>query len=178
MRTLLRILGVVLLVAAGAACRNDLPTEAPTTGEIRFSIVSGNEQRAPAGSELPQPVVVRLEDGRGRPLAGRLVNFVVTKGGCHVFAGAAITNEDGLAKDWWTLGPQSGENALEVRAVNSTTGQRIVYGRFRATGTASSGAVTAPQRAIGEFGQLTVRQQGDEWHTVRLRRSFKKPVVV
>lgn len=178
MRTLLRSVGMVLLVVAGAACRDDLPTETPTSGEVRFSIVSGDGQRAPAGTELPQPVVVRLEDGRGRPLAGRLVNFVVTKGGGDVFAGAAITNEDGLAKDWWTLGPQSGENALEVRAVNSTTGQRIVYGRFRATGTAESGAVTAPQRAIGEFGRLTVRQNGNEWHTVRLSRSFQKPVVV
>ena len=124
-----------------AACTDpssvDLST-ALVVGSARFEIVSGDQQSAPAGAELPAPLVVRVTSASGAPVAGQLVNWVITEGGGSVFAGRAITDEEGVAHEWWTLGGNPGPNGLEVRAVDSGTGEALVFGRFRATGTDST----------------------------------------
>jgi hypothetical protein len=92
------------------------------------------------GTDLSVPLVVRAE-ANGKPIAGQLVNFVVTQGGGSVFAGSAITSVKGLAQEYWTLGTVAGEpQALEVRAVDPTTGVKQTFGTFTATPTAGSPA--------------------------------------
>ena len=49
-----------------------------------------------------------------------------------MFAGASLTNADGIAKEWWTLGA-SGAQTVEVRAVDPTTGEKQVFATFNAT---------------------------------------------
>jgi hypothetical protein len=71
-------------------------------------------------------------DGKGHPVKGQLVNFVVVEGGGTVFAGSAITDNKGVAQDYWTLGCCESQ-ALEVRAVDPTTGKKYTYARFTAT---------------------------------------------
>ena len=169
------------LVSAGVliglvACRDADPTGIlEPTSEVQFAIVSGNDQQAPAGSELPAPIVVKVTNSNGTAVAGQIVNFVVTQGGGSVFAGRAITNSSGIAQEWWTLGETPGPNTLEVRAVDSSTGEAKVFGTFRANGVDSNQSST---REIGEFGRVTVRQSGEEWHTVTLEQAFTNPVVV
>src|SRR5687768_10505090 len=68
------------------------------------TIVSGDLQTGTVGAALPSPLVVRVTDASARPVAGQVVNFRVVKGGGSVFAGAAITNANGLAQERWTLG--------------------------------------------------------------------------
>src|SRR5688572_15771753 len=97
-------------------------------------IIDGDEQQAVVGTELPEPLRVRAVDAENRPIAGQIVNFRVVSGGGSVFAGAGLTNEDGVAQERWTLGTTtSEEQRLEVRAVDSDTGAPIVFGVFRAT---------------------------------------------
>jgi hypothetical protein len=124
-----------IAVLAGSACADRTPTEslAVSSSEVQFSVVSGNRQKALAGTELPNPIVVRVRDSTGKGVPGRLLNFVVTAGDGSVFAGRALTNADGIAQEWWRLGSTPGANRLEVRAVNSRTGRALVYGVFRAT---------------------------------------------
>ena len=86
------------------------------------------------------------------PVPDYLVNFVVVDGGGSVFAGAALTSHEGLAIDYWTLGPVLGEQHVEVRSVNSNTGQKEVWGTFVAI------AKKAP-----EIVQL--QQGGHNWST-------------
>ena len=45
------------------------------------NIVSGNNQDGPAGSKLPQPLVVQLLDQGGNPIANQAVSWVVGDGG-------------------------------------------------------------------------------------------------
>ena len=52
------------------------------------------------------------KNGEVVPVDNELVNFVVVGGGGSMFAGAALTNKKGIAKDFWTLGPEAGENIL------------------------------------------------------------------
>lgn len=133
-RVPMRLMAVLAGLAIAGGC-GESPTRAENleTTAPRFDLVSGNGQRARAGTELPAPLVVRVTIG-GAPAANQLVNFVVTAGGGSVFAGRAMTNAQGLAQDYWTLGEVPGSTQeVQVRAVDSTTGAGVVYGTFRAT---------------------------------------------
>jgi hypothetical protein len=89
------------------------------------------------GQELPSPLVARVLNGGGNPIAGQIVNFRVVKGDGSVFAGAAITNADGLAQERWTLGKSIADSqVVEARAVDASTGAALVFGRFVATAVA------------------------------------------
>ena len=50
-----------------------------------------------------------------------------------MFAGSAITNDSGIVQEIWTLGTTAGEQALEARAVDQTTGEPLVFGTITAT---------------------------------------------
>jgi hypothetical protein len=104
--------------------------EPTANGSVSLSVISGGGQEGLPGQELAEPIVVRVTDGNG-PVAGVLINFVVVQGGGHVFAGSALTNSQGEARERWTLGAV-GENVVEARGVNQTTGEAIVYARITA----------------------------------------------
>ena len=125
----LAVLAAVFLLAA---CSAEGPTEITHTGPVLFNVVSGNTQQGDPGVELSKPLVVVATDDKGKPVRGQLVNFVVVSGGGTVFAGSSITDIKGQAQDYWTLGP-SGEQKVEVRAVDPTTGVKQTFGTFTAT---------------------------------------------
>ncbi len=90
--------------------------------------VSGDSQTAAAGTPLPEPLVVRVTDEFGNPVAGHTVRFSVVSGGGS-FGGAqsleVATDDSGRASAVYTLGPQPGErnNVVEVEA--SYSGQPL-----------------------------------------------------
>jgi hypothetical protein len=130
-------------VVALPACKDS--TGSKVGPAARLEIIAGNAQSAPVLTELPQPVVVKVTDANGHVVNGQVVNFVVTAGGGHVFAGTAITNNDGLAQERWTLGGVAGApQTLEARAVDSATGAALVFATFSATATALPPALVAP----------------------------------
>jgi hypothetical protein len=104
---------------------------------VAVRIVDGDVQVGPAERELAEPVRVQVVDEAGRAIPNYVVNFRVVAGGGSVFAGAAMTDANGRAADYWTLGPASADTQrVEVRAVDPATGARRVYATFRAvTGT-------------------------------------------
>ena len=137
-----RPLGIAFLVGAIAlpSC-NDSPTETQGVGApAALDIVAGDAQEGVVGTELANPLVVRVEDANGLPVVGQLVNFRVTAGGGSVFAGSAITNALGIVQDRWTLGTSTADSQrVEARAVDPNTGARIVFATFRATARAGPG---------------------------------------
>ena len=69
------LIGVVLFLSC------DSPTEPDETHiPASLDIVAGNSQEGVVGTELANPLVVRVEDASGNPVAGQLVNFRVTAG--------------------------------------------------------------------------------------------------
>ena len=127
------LLAVVLTFSA--AC--DSPVETADMPAVSLSIVSGSGQTGAVGAELGAPLVVRVTRQQNKKdvgVANQLVNFRVLTGGGSVFAGSALTNADGSAQEYWTLGPAIGENVLEVRAVDANTGEKQVFARFNAFG--------------------------------------------
>jgi hypothetical protein len=142
-----------LLAAAAvlAACEN--PSGGGAGPLARLDVVSGDLQTGPVGTQLAQPLVVRVLDDDGDPIAGQLVNFVVAAGGGQVFAGAAQTNADGRAQELWTLGTTAGDTQrVEVRAVDPATGAPRVYGTFRAVGTPGAAAQISAVGAVQRTG--------------------------
>jgi adhesin/invasin len=127
------------------------------------------------GQELPAPLVVKVVDANNRPVEGQLVNFKVVSGGGSVFAGAAITNANGEARERWTLGTTTAEpQRVEARAVKSKTGEAILFATFGAT--ARPGAPTALQ-AVGSASRSGVagRPVKDSL-AVRVVDQYKNPV--
>jgi hypothetical protein len=97
-------------------------------------VQSGQDQTGVVGKELASPLVVKVVDEDGRPSAGQLVNFKVTSGGGTVFGGAALTSQSGVAQDRWTLGTSTTDaQTVEARAVDSESGEAIVFAVFHAT---------------------------------------------
>lgn len=101
------------------------------------AVSDGNSQTATVGSELPTPLVAVVLNKSGQPIPGQIVNFVVTSGGGSVFAGAALTDANGIARERWTLGTTVGTQTVEVRAVDGT-GAAVVFATFNATATAAA----------------------------------------
>jgi len=106
-------------------------TSTATAGSAAgLSIVSGNEQTAQAGTELPGDLVVRLVDASGNGVPNAAVTWVVGTGGGRVSPENTRTDEAGRTSTRWTLGPSPGPNRVD--AVVSGVG--VV--NFTATGTA------------------------------------------
>jgi len=97
-----------------------------------LTIVSGNDQTAVAGSELPADLVVRLVDAQGNGVSGAAVTWVVGTGGGSVAPENTTTDEAGRTSSRWTLGPAPGEN----RADAVVSGVGVVH--FQAIGTSAA----------------------------------------
>lgn len=139
-----------------------------------LQVVSGNNQSAVAGTELANPLVVRVEDAGGQPVAGQAVNFRVTAGGGSVFAGTATSDANGLAADRWTLGTSvSAQQQVEARAVRSD-GTPVVFGTFSATVLPGPGAQL--MSALGNGQSVGILDTEPESVSVLVADSYGNPV--
>ncbi|MCH7978474.1 MAG: Ig-like domain-containing protein [Acidobacteria bacterium] len=109
-------LGSVTVTLAGGTAP-DVPTFADNTqGAVRVSgptpsplvIISGNGQIGTVGTELPQPLIVKVQDENGNPVAEETVTFAATRGGGVVSEASATTDAQGMAQTRATLGPEPG----------------------------------------------------------------------
>jgi hypothetical protein len=171
----LRSVSTVLVIAAAAlsACSDSTGSRAGPAA--RMDVVGGSAQTGTVGAELPQPVVVKVTDAKGRAVKGQVVNFVVTAGGGTVFAGTALTDDDGMAQERWTLGKTAGSpQTLEARAVDSSTGQALVFATF--TATANPGAPASFQ-AFGDTDVAGVPGSPvEDPFAVEVRDTYGNPV--
>ncbi|MDX2149373.1 MAG: choice-of-anchor X domain-containing protein [Bryobacteraceae bacterium] len=97
--------------------------QAPQSGQIQ--LVSGNNQTAAIGTNLPSPLVVSLTEPSGAPAANKQVIFTVTQnnglltpssGGAAAANVVATTNAQGQATATWKLGMRSGAGSDAVQA--------------------------------------------------------------
>jgi hypothetical protein len=145
------MLAVLTALTAGTwGCGRDGATTQPT--QLRPSlvrIVSGDGQHDTVTRMLPAPIEVLVTaspSGRlslsvagpqgvsaqvqsaGVPVPNQLVNWVVVEEGCgRPFAGSALTDSLGRAKERWELGTKAGLCHMEARAVDQATGEPIVF---------------------------------------------------
>jgi plastocyanin len=118
----------------------------------QLALSSGNNQTAPAGSELPDPFRVVVRDGFGNPVAGTAVTWAVTAGNGSITPASSTTSASGIAQAVLTLGPDAGGNT----ATATGTGLSGSPVTFSATGTAI--ATTSDVEVGNDFFQPSTIQ--------------------
>lgn len=132
-----------------------------------LTIVSGNGQAQAVNTLLPAPLVVRLLDGTGAPVAGATVLFSTVGTNGTVTPTSVTTNVNGDASTSWTLGTLAGTQT----AIVSSSGAGPVS--FTATATAGPAAqlsvVSGNNQAAGASQPLplpVVVAVSDAWGNV------------
>jgi hypothetical protein len=110
---------LLLLLAGALACGSSdlaLPTDVPPA---RIEMVQGDDQRGPPGTALPDPLIVRVTDSTGSPLAGQAVTWTVNGGGGAIDPVTEASNAEGLVFAQWILGPEPGLNVVEAEVAGA-----------------------------------------------------------
>jgi predicted membrane protein len=105
----------ILVLAGVAACGGAERILAPVPSQI--TIASGDKQRAPPRTALPDPLEVSVSTVDGAPTAGVNVHWIVTAGAGTLSATNTITDADGRASVNWTLGSNPGTQSVEAIVV-------------------------------------------------------------
>lgn len=144
-------------------------THTATAGSANRVIkLSGDNQSAVAGSQLPNPLVVQVLDAQNNPVPNRAVTWVIGAGGGSANPQNSSTDADGKASTQWTVGAQ-GNNTLN--AVVSGVGTATFSATATAgTPSASKSTVSASPRAITAgvtTSTITVRVRDASGNPVR-----------
>ncbi len=112
-------------------------------------MVSGNGQSVPAGSAAALPLVVKVQDGLGNPVAGIGVTFAVATGpaGTTVAPTTATTDNLGLAQTTLTAGSSAGPITVTATSAG-LTGSPISF-------TATATTVVGPPASVTANSALT-----------------------
>ena len=131
--------------AAGEA--RVIAPESPATVEASFTVValassanglaavSGNEQTAPAGTELPDPLVVEVTDAFGNTIGGVEILWAA-EGGGSVSAASTMTDGDGRTSVTRILGPTAGTQTT-LATSEDLAGSPVVFTHTVTAGNAS-----------------------------------------
>lgn len=120
----------VVASAAGLTSATSQPFDVGGGGPAVLTAISGDAQTGYVSQPLAAPIVVRVTDALGAPVAGVTVNFAVTGGAGALTGASPVTSAAGDALlGGWTLGATPGTNTVTatVDGVPSVT--------FTATGT-------------------------------------------
>jgi hypothetical protein len=107
-----------------------------------LTLVSGDNQQGPVGTVLPQPLVVKVTDSFGNPIAGVNIDWTVDGGG-SVSAASTPTDASGLASVERTLGPTAGEQ-------HTVASSAALAGSPTFTHTATSGSASRLVKVSGD----------------------------
>ena len=118
----------LLACLAAASCGDSTdpavepPVEPPTTPvPATVEVLAGGGQRTVQGLSLADPLVVRVLDAEGQALPGETVTFTPTAGNGSADPASATTDSGGRATTTWTLGPDPGQQTLNVAATDAAT---------------------------------------------------------
>lgn len=132
----------IALAASFYGCGGDKLTLPGNAQPTKIEVVTGNAQAGIVGTALPLPLVVKVTDELGRPVAGQGVGFTVTTGGGQAAPASVETDADGRASATWTLGPNAGDQAVLAQAVGNGAPDNLTQS-FTATAVAGSGSLVA-----------------------------------
>lgn len=100
---------IITATAAGVAAHAPV-TVVPVPAAIAMH--SGADQRAIAGTALPNPIIVRVTSRRGKPVEGAVVRFRGEHGEPATEPRVALTDGEGRARATWTLTDLPGRQTL------------------------------------------------------------------
>jgi plastocyanin len=86
----------------------------PDTVATSIEITGGNGQSAIVGEVLEDPLTVVVENASGGPIAGKLVGWSVTAGDGTILQTETVTNAEGVATNFYSVGSSVGTDSIEV----------------------------------------------------------------
>jgi len=148
--------GAVALVLALGCSGGDLTL--PDAGEpAALVVVSGDGQRAEAGTLLEEPLTVQLLDASSRPVRDATVqfSFVGDVPGAGLTPATVLTDEEGRAEAIVRLGEVVGDHVIVAEVANTESSS--LRARFLAT-------AVAPEDEGGGRGGGTKDKKADGGH--------------
>src|SRR5438094_3841692 len=139
------------IVAGGCGGGND--STGTQSGPSAIAVNSGNNQTAPAGTALPQPLAVKVTDAHGDPVAAYTVGWHVVSGGGSVSAASCMTDASGIASIQRTLGPGAGAQTTSATGTG-LSGSPVTFSATANPNGTISGVVTLSN---GFFSSLTLK---------------------
>jgi hypothetical protein len=106
------------------------PVTFSATGARNLAKNSGDNQSGVRGTQLANPLVVKVTDNSSNPVQGIRVAWAVVSGGGSVGVASSTTDASGLAQTTATLGSTAGANSYSA-TVAGLTGSPV---NFQATG--------------------------------------------
>lgn len=108
-----------LISAACGEGNLGLPGDSSPAG---ITVVAGNGQTGSLGSELPNPLVVRVDNAEGGPMSGVRVAFKLGAGadGGDTAPDTALTGPGGQASSVWVLGGTEGPQTVIAEVIGET----------------------------------------------------------
>jgi len=116
-----RIASLACLAGLVALTGCDGGPAGPGSGPASIAVVAGADQRAVAGLRLLDPVVIRVLNQAGGPVAGQHVTFTPGPGSGGPSQSSVTTGQDGEVATSWTLGASPGTQTLTVATGDLTT---------------------------------------------------------
>ena len=127
-----------------------------------IAALSGDSQNAPAGTPLPQPLVVRLLDTYGNGVSGATVDWQASAG--SLSQTTVITGEDGTASVVWTLGPTVGDQTTTA-SCQGAAGSPITFTATATQGTSPRLAMVTQPSSTTESGVVLAQQPSVQLET-------------
>ncbi len=106
---------VTLLVLSGCLA----PADGAASDGASIAIVSGNQQGAGLGQQLPSPLVVGVFGGNGKPLKGARVAWVVSHGTGALSADTTTASDSGLCQVVYTVGHVAGTDSVRATLIGA-----------------------------------------------------------
>ena len=173
-RKLPTLAGIIVVASGLAACGGDSGTGPDGGATAVVEPFAGADQWARVGEPLREPVVVRLLDAGGSPVAGASVTFAPAEGHGAVDPWAARSDSAGLAATRWTLGDSAGKQVLAAtvrEGVSTEVQATAVAGLPDLVASLSPHGVAT--WAGGSFDYVaTFRNRGDTTATATRARTF------
>lgn len=106
--------------ALGGASAQFRAVADPNAGGLVLHLISGDGQSAEAGSDLAQPLRVRVTTNAGAPRAGIEVRFRAEEAGAKVSPPSALTDANGYAETRARLGGATGQQRFQAEVTDAT----------------------------------------------------------
>lgn len=146
--------------------------DTPDTTPAALVAVSGGGQSGAVGTQLPQPLVVRVENAASEPLANVTVSWTVESGGGALSSATTTTGTNGQTQVTWTLGPTAGANQVRA-AVDGASG---LSATFTATGAVPNTTPGSIEVASGDNQTATVGAPLAQPLVARVRNTDNQPL--
>ena len=128
------VLLLIIAFAASYAC-SDSGTPAKPSSLASIKIVGGANQTAPAGTTLPESIVVVATDSNGHPGVNLGVAYGPSGLG-SIGSPSVFTDNSGRAATTWTLDTTAGQQNLLVTVVDAVHMNNVLTDTVYATATA------------------------------------------